>query len=821
MATDSIQLQPAWLHAQCPREGRYVIGPLLGRGGMGDVHEAWDVVLCRTVALKVLKAIEPASLIRFMHEAQIHARVVHPNICRIYDVDNHEGTLRVAMQLVRGPNLEQVRSELSLMEVAAIMTLVAQAVHMVHRLNLVHRDLKPSNILLERSAEGEWVPYVCDFGLAVALDEPALTFTHGVIGTPAYMAPEQLHGKRDQISPATDVFALGGTLFFALTGRPPGIQGSRALEFGGAAIPRDLRSILAKCLEQAPERRYPTAGALAEDLLRFRQGVPIHTTERRDRLRLRLRQLRPLRPWLLVLAGVLLGSAGWALRLGALRAAARLDLARAQRVVLAAGELAMDLRQEQMLPIHDLRPTYARIRAVMESERRHAQELAPEWRGQVHFAQGLARYLVRDWPAARAELEQAWTEGYRDPQVATLLAWATLPALRSAEMAAAYAPAPAGAGAPAQDPLAVTAAKQEADAPPDAVMAYFSRDYQRGSAAARAAFQASPWHWEAAVLAATCDTELAHQELAAAAPGKARIRYQDAMAAGRAGLAVAPSDPSMHHAYLLAGRGLAALALEWGEPPGALLAELRAAADRALRLDPTDPELQDDWLALRFLQAALMERLGEDPEPVLAAARAFLDSWVKDPLPAPLRADRMLIYWLLAEREFRRGGDPDTALTEALKTSGHTPFLDRDYFWEVVNFKARVDAARGADPRPALDAALGDLQPGMADLPWTLKETLAASWLIRAEWESGHGLDASASLRKARAFAQGARDRNPESGSACALEGLALALELKASPGERKRLLPLVRERLGQALARSPRGPHQDRLKGMLAGLAG
>ena len=86
--TDPNQVQPDWLNAQCPREGRYVIGPLLGRGGMGDVHEAWDVVLCRTVALKILKDIEPTALIRFMHEAQIHARVVHPNICRIYDVDN-------------------------------------------------------------------------------------------------------------------------------------------------------------------------------------------------------------------------------------------------------------------------------------------------------------------------------------------------------------------------------------------------------------------------------------------------------------------------------------------------------------------------------------------------------------------------------------------------------------------------------------------------------------------------------------------------------------------------------------------------------------
>ncbi len=207
---ETLSLQPAWLSAQSPREGRYVIGPLIGQGGMGDVHEAWDVVLCRTVALKILKAVEPAALIRFMHEAQIHARVVHPNICRIYDVDNHQGTLRVAMQLVHGANLEQIRGELSLKEAITILALVAQAVHVVHRLNLVHRDLKPSNILLERDAQGGWVPFVCDFGLAMALDEPAMTFTHGVIGTPAYMAPEQMHGDRHRISPATDVFALGG-----------------------------------------------------------------------------------------------------------------------------------------------------------------------------------------------------------------------------------------------------------------------------------------------------------------------------------------------------------------------------------------------------------------------------------------------------------------------------------------------------------------------------------------------------------------------------------------------------------------------------------
>ena len=105
MPADAL-LQPEWLATQeplQPRQGRYVLGPLLGQGGMGEVREAWDVVLRRTVALKILKTMNPVSLIRFMHEAQIHARLVHPNICRLYDVESSEGAPRISLQLVRGP----------------------------------------------------------------------------------------------------------------------------------------------------------------------------------------------------------------------------------------------------------------------------------------------------------------------------------------------------------------------------------------------------------------------------------------------------------------------------------------------------------------------------------------------------------------------------------------------------------------------------------------------------------------------------------------------------------------------------------------------
>ena len=232
MPADPPSTQPEWLDGHPSSVGRYVLGPVLGLGGAGEVREAWDVVLCRTVALKVLRRMEPVGLIRFLHEAQIQSRLVHPNICRIYDVDNSGGVPKIAMQLVRGPTLSQVAPELTVREVVVILAQVAEAIHAAHRLNLIHRDLKPSNILLERSPEGRWVPFVCDFGLAMALDEPSLTLGPGLLGTPAFMAPEQSRGERRLVGPATDVYALGATLYFALFGDPP------PFDPGPLAVPR-------------------------------------------------------------------------------------------------------------------------------------------------------------------------------------------------------------------------------------------------------------------------------------------------------------------------------------------------------------------------------------------------------------------------------------------------------------------------------------------------------------------------------------------------------------------------------------------------------
>jgi serine/threonine-protein kinase len=798
------------------------MGPLLGRGGMGDVHEAWDVVLCRTVALKMLKNLEPPALIRFMHEAQIHARLVHPNICRIYDVDNYEGTLRVAMQLVRGPNLEQVCRELSLQEVVTLMALVAQAVHLVHRLNLIHRDLKPSNILLERNSEGQWIPFVCDFGLAMALDDPPLTYSHGVLGTPAYMAPEQFQGERNRITAATDVFALGGTLHYALTCRPPSspfsVKGA-----GDPPLPRDLRLIIAKCLQPDPEHRYATASALAEDLWRYLEGSPIRASVRTTLSRIGFwgrKEFRAIRPYLLALATGALVGAGWLAHWHLARDANRRQMRLVAQCMFGARDLASAFRRERALPVHDLRPAYARIRDHLETLQSQCQELAPEWRSRGHYALGSSLFLVHRYPAARAELEQAWDDGFRSPWVASLLARAAITAAQDETEEALFrtglpprVPDPALARAEtflrkAQDPAA------DPDATQDALLAFLHRDYRSAAATSRADHLSFPWHYESAVLEAQCRTALAREAVAEGDLDQAKAVAREAVAAARGALAVGQSDPDLYHAYFLANRLLAGLLLDTGNPPPAFFTDLQATSTQALRLDPEDPRLQDDWLALHWLEAIRLMDLGLSPEAQLAAAVDFLDTWGREPLTPALRADRMVIHWLLAEQAFTRRGDPGPHLAEALGTAGHTPFLLRDYYWNLLNLKARAELARGSDPRPTLDLANAGFQdPLQEGSNWSLKEAAAEAWLIRAEWEAGHGQDPGASLRNARLLAENLRHQVPGSAAAHALEGLAEVLECRAHPRDQAPLLARARVELRLALARDAHGPYQNRLK--------
>jgi WD40 repeat protein len=283
-------VEATWLpnSARVPEVAGYEILGELGRGGMSVVYRARHVRLSRIVALKMVRQGIHASaqeLARFRAEAEAVARVQHPNIVQIFEVGESDGCPFLALEYVEGGSLaERLRGvPLPPVEAAGLVAALAQAVHVTHRQGIIHRDLKPGNVLL--TADG--TPKVTDFGLAKRLDGATLhTQTGAVLGTPDYMAPEQAEGK--EISPATDVHALGAILYHLVTGRPPFLADNpletllrMRLEEPIAPgvlqpkLPRDLSTICLKCLEKDPRQRYASALDLAEDLLRFQKGEPI------------------------------------------------------------------------------------------------------------------------------------------------------------------------------------------------------------------------------------------------------------------------------------------------------------------------------------------------------------------------------------------------------------------------------------------------------------------------------------------------------------------------------------------------------------------
>jgi WD40 repeat protein len=269
--------------------GYEVLGEL-GRGGMGIVYKARQTDLKRLVALKVIRAGARAGSrerARFRAEAESVARLQHPHIVQVHEISEQDGLLYLALELIDGGSLAQKTAGAPQppREAAELIEVLGRAIHSAHEHNVVHRDLKPANVLLTRDG----VAKIADFGLAKRLDEePAPTETGSILGTPSYMAPEQVRGPGHGIGPATDVYALGAILYELLTGRPP-FKGASPMDTVlqvihdepvppsrlQRRIPPDLETICLKCLAREPGGRYPSAAALADDLRRFLVGAPI------------------------------------------------------------------------------------------------------------------------------------------------------------------------------------------------------------------------------------------------------------------------------------------------------------------------------------------------------------------------------------------------------------------------------------------------------------------------------------------------------------------------------------------------------------------
>lgn len=272
------------------RFGDYVLERVLGRGGMGVVYFGRQVQLDRPVAIKMIRSGALASqeeVMRFYAEARSAARLDHPNIVTVYQCGECDGHRFFSMDYVAGSDLAKlieagpINSKLA----ARYVRDAARAIQYAHDRGILHRDLKPANVLVDENDQ----VHITDFGLAKAVGvETGLTASGAALGTPSYMSPEQAAGRIEEQHQATDIYSLGAVLFTIVTGQPP-FKGNGIVQTIMhvihrpapmartlcAGLPADLETIIDVCLQKSPDRRYASAGALADDLNRFLCGTPI------------------------------------------------------------------------------------------------------------------------------------------------------------------------------------------------------------------------------------------------------------------------------------------------------------------------------------------------------------------------------------------------------------------------------------------------------------------------------------------------------------------------------------------------------------------
>jgi serine/threonine protein kinase len=282
-------------------ETKYGLLEEIGRGGMGTVYLAEDRVLGRRVALKVVStgATDPGAAARMLREARVIARLEHPGIVPVHDAGMlPDGRMFYAMKRVDGRRLDEValRDGATLPDRLRVFQKICEAVAFAHAHGVIHRDLKPENVMVGPFGE----VLVMDWGVAKVFEEsaeppppaasgsPSATAEGTVLGTPAYMAPEQAAGHADRVGPAADVYALGAILRFLLTGRAPfdeetalrrarGEAGltPRPVRVGDGALPRPLAAVAEKAMSSEPGGRYASVEELAADVARYLDGARV------------------------------------------------------------------------------------------------------------------------------------------------------------------------------------------------------------------------------------------------------------------------------------------------------------------------------------------------------------------------------------------------------------------------------------------------------------------------------------------------------------------------------------------------------------------
>lgn len=775
--------RPPWVAQDTPRLGRYLVGPLLGKGGMGKVHEAFDTLLNRRVALKLLTVQDASKLVRFIQEAQIQGRIDHPNICKVFDVDATGETPKIAMQLVLGGTLESLSDQLTAPELVEIMAQVAEGIQAAHDLKLIHRDLKPSNVLLEIPPSGQWTPRVCDFGLAKDLQGEPLTLTESTFGTPQFMAPEQISRDLGQVGVATDVYGLGATLYATLTGQPPFTSSSvaevhqcqvenrlvrpRALR---PSLSKDLETILLKCLELHPQDRYPSAQAVADDLRRFLRHEPLqaHPVGPLGRSR-RWVQRHPALFAFIAAAGLLIaGLLAWNVRTS-LRSRRRERAA--EKLLAEVKDFEQLWRLERMMPAHDLRPGLAQMRARMDSLRVEIAAMGPDAEGPGHYALGRG-YLALGEPAdALRAFERAWSAGYQTPDVAYALGKAHCLVFWDEASEAGFRGDEAGVAASRDRHLPQAKAyfdraQGQSFDPPALAKAFMDRIRGKTAEAlleTKSASASSPWDFESIESEVSALARLGFDRQVVGDYAGAQEYYGQASEKARLAQDLGRSDPASYQSDINWRLAWAASTLEQGRTDSRFLDDLDQECDRLLSLNPDAPEAQANKLTVQVIRAEADMNLGHDPSALLNTAMKQYEPHPNGARPSVNgRVTWMELHRLRAQWLMDHGGSPEVDIQIALRDGGHSDYRLHDSWAETMLLKAKWELRQGVNPEPTLEATeiATRAQFKRRVVHGYFDAALAEASFIRAQWQRQHGVDPSAAIQKATDELEAALEAN-------------------------------------------------------------
>ena len=759
---------------------RFQLVKLLGRGGMGEVHKAYDPTLRRHVALKILRKATPATAERLLVEAQAQARVEHPNVCRVYGVGEFDGQPFIALQLIEGQTLREIAPTLTLDERVRILRDVAEALHAAHRLGLVHRDVKPSNVLLARNEDGRYHPYVADFGLAREVSSLEAAGSSG--GTPLYMAPEQIRGDARSIDRRTDVYSLGATLYELMCGRPP-FDGptvdsllqavlhteAQPLRKVQPSVPADLETIAMKCLAKDPQARYETARALAADLGRYLDGEPIQARPMGLGYRLgKWARKHRTKVAAGVLGLVVTGSFGalWLKERGQAVVRERLG----QELGREVERIDSVLRYAALLPLHDTRRERVLVERRMAAIADRMHQMGAVAEGPGHYALGRGYAALRRLPEAERELRQAWKAGARGAEVSYALGQvlgrrfeeALAAAEKSQDLDERQARVQEAARSYREPALEFLRQARGLDLEvpeyAEGLMAYYEKRLDEAERKAEEALLRAPWLHEALVLIGDCRRARFSQLRDAGDVQKATASLDQAGESYRRAVALAASSSPALEGECQRQVRRVDLEVDQSRLSASSVDTARAACDAALVADPDSYLALEELAELWWQKGRYQASHGEDPRPTLAlSVRRAADAAVHhhDSAEPAVQAARAL--YQQSEWELEHGDDPRATvetLLQAVERALHNS--SREAWAHALRSlgyltRASYEATHGLDPRPAFAQAIDEGHTSVRMDPSGLaRVNLGSARFGLAAWQLAHGIDPRHELDEAQ-----------------------------------------------------------------------